>query len=165
MTAGRGQLRSRRPGRLIPALPAVAPGRGRRGEEEGGALEVRRDPRAPPSPLRPPSGGPSSCQLSSSGARGMPDLHPAGAGRELSPVQSSTREAVADRGRSLALPLLAAPEPLGRIRGWVAGAAATESGWGEGGGGDAGEESRGWLGSEPRLEFGAWGRPGGIMRG
>jgi hypothetical protein len=80
-------------------------------------------------------------------------------------VQSSTREAVADRGRSLALPLLAAPEPLGRIRGWVAGAAATESGWGEGGGGDAGEESRGWLGSEPRLEFGAWGRPGGIMRG
>jgi hypothetical protein len=76
----------------------------------------------------------------------MPDLHPAGAGRELSPVQSSTREAVADRGRSLALPLLAAPEPLGRIRGWVAGAAATESGWGEGGDGDAGEESRGGWG-------------------
>jgi hypothetical protein len=36
-----------------------------------------------------------------------------------------------------------------------------ESGWGEGGGGDAGEESRGWLGSEPRLGFGALGKAGG----
>jgi hypothetical protein len=41
----------------------------------------------------------------------MPDLHPAGAGRELSPAQSSTREAVAGRERSPAPPLLAAPKP------------------------------------------------------
>jgi hypothetical protein len=133
-------------------------------------VEVRRDP---PSPLRPPSGGPSSCQLSSSSARAacricilrerVESSHPRRAPHVKPWPAGGARQ------RRPCSPLR---NHLGRIRGWVAGAAATESGWGEGSGGDVGEESRGWrrgyrggeqgwLGSEPRLGFGALGKAGG----
>jgi hypothetical protein len=58
-------------------------------------------------------------------------------------VQSFPREVVAGRERSPAPPCSPLRNRLGRIRGWAAEAAVTEeSRWGEGGGGDAGEESR-----------------------